>query len=342
MGKLLFIGDQHWHNWSSFATIDPKTGLNSRLVNQLRLLESLARIRDEHDCTHTFWLGDWFHSRTKLDANVVSLITKKVYALWHEHDVTWLVGNHDIWGATAAEHSLSMLAPLGSVISEPARFRTADGVLVHAYPFERNTVLLKQQFEKYRWSKPDVQLIHQGLDEASVGAYNVSIKASLSVKDLPPATLTLAGHFHKPQTVSDDPKVLYVGSVMQNDMGDRMDGSRRVIILDPQTSEFTSVGLEGTPEFHLYPSLDEARSGRHREWDFVRIQCRKQEVEEAKKDFPKAQVEVVKELTKERRVISADAGQSDKALLESYVSERNPDLDPDRLLALGLQLLEDE
>ena len=341
--RCLIAGDQHHHNWSAFSSVDPATGLNTRLLDQLRTLEQIAKVRDQYDCAQTFWLGDWWHSRSKLDADLVSVVTQKVYDLWAGHETTWICGNHDLVGAgdDATRNSLSMLSPLGRIISTPTRLELPGGAGCHAYPFRRNPELLKHEFARATkdWGVPDLLLLHQGIDEALVGAYNVSIKASLSVRDLPPARFTAAGHYHRPQTVSDQPTVVYAGSIMQTDMSDRLDGPRSVIILDTDTWDFTRVPLDG-PQFHLYPDLASAKSGKHRECDFVRIQCRKAEVEEARALLPTAQVELVRELVQERRVIPAGAGESDKALLESYIAERKPELDHERLLKLGLELLD--
>lgn len=340
MAKLLLVGDQHFHQYSAFASIDPETGLNSRLLDQLDLLDEIAKIRDKHQCDATVWLGDFWHSRTKLDAQVVSLVTEKVYERWTGRESYFLVGNHDCLGDTPDQNSLAMLSPLGRIISEPSRLQLPGRVKCHAYPFQRNPELLKRQFEDmHRFGKPDLLIAHCGLDEGAVGAYNISIKASVSIKDLPGARFSALGHYHKPQEfIGLGGPVVYVGSIQQVDMGER-DEQKSVIILDTKTWEFTRIPLSG-PEFHLYPDLPSARRGRHKEQDFIRIQCRKAEAEEAKNEFPKAQIEVVKDLTKERRVIDTTAGTSDKSLLESYLNERNPELDRERLLRLGLSLLE--
>lgn len=324
--RIAFLGDIHAHPWSQFATIDPATGINSRLQLTINLLKDLAAALNQ-EVDLVIQLGDVFHSRQKIDATTAALTVEALKDF--QVPFLCLVGNHDMWGNSARQNTLKILPANIEVIDSP-RVMTISGSRIGLHPFTPND----QEFKS--WAKTtgnlDLCCFHQGLKESVVGAFNVPLAAHLGIEDLPATKWAIGGHIHKPQAVTS--RIHYAGSLYQTDMGERNE-EKRVLILDTATEELTSVPT-ATPEFHLYSSLGAAKVGRHKEWDFVRIQSTPLEVRAVQDAFPNAQVEVVKELKTEKRKIDAEATQSDSGLLDAYLKDKGPtDLDVERLKSLG-------
>lgn len=329
--RIAFLGDIHAHPWSQFATIDPQTGINSRLQITVNLLRELAyALNQEVDLI--IQCGDIWHSRQKIDATTAALTVEAL----KEFQVPFLalVGNHDMWGSKATQNSLKILPSNIEVIDTP-RVVSIQNQRIGLHPFTSDAEEFKQ------WSKAQKQLdvfsFHQGISGSTVGAFSVPLAAHLDLTDLPDSNWAIGGHVHKPQALAE--RVYYAGSLYQTDMGERNE-NKRILILDTQTQEIASVPTE-TPEFHLYASLTAARNGKHKEWDFVRIQSTPHEAKAAEEEFPKAQIEVIKEVKSEKRKISKTATESDSALLDAYLQERKSDLDQGKLKRMGEEFMRD-
>lgn len=327
--KILVIGDIHAHPWGQFASVG-LDGVNTRLRNTLNLLEELAKL--SHTVDMTVQVGDVWHSRRQLDTATAALTVEAFKGF--SSNTFCLVGNHDVYSSSAKDNTLKILPSNIRVIDEPTII-ARDGLRIGFHPFTADD-------EAFRvWARQvdplDLFFFHQGLVGGVVGAFNVPLPAHLDVADLPKSRLSIGGHLHTHQRVAEG--VYYAGSLYQCDIGER--GSQKVYMIVDITDaqwDFTVVPTSA-PSFHLYPSVENARKGSHLECDFLRIQCKKSEVDAVKQEFPKAQVEVVKELVTEKRVITQETASSDATLLESFVQERKPELDHEKLMKLGMELL---
>ena len=333
MAKILIIGDIHACNPGQFAKIDPETGLNSRFKATLDLLYWLAELSATVDLV--VQVGDVFDSRTKIPTDVAAL-TVEAFKRFRV-PVMAIPGNHDIFQKRATDNTLKILPSNVDVIDVPHEVYLPDHRLtIGFHPFTEDT----DSFKKWAKKCPQLDLFffHQAIEGALFGAYNLQIPAAIGLDDLPKARWRFGGHVHKAQEVSED--TVIVGSVSQQTFGER-DEPKRVIILDTQTWEFTSIPTQA-PTFHLYPGLEAARGGKHKECDFLRIVCNPREVAQAKEEFPTAQLEVQKELTKERRIVSESATSTDKELLTTYLEDKKPELNEEKLIRLGLEMLGEE
>lgn len=331
MAKILIWGDAHFHPFSQFATIDPSTGLNSRFKASLDLLYWIIDQAKEVD--YVVQLGDIYESRTKLDPAVVALTVEAFKEF--SKPVFVLVGNHDIWGSNASETTLRCLPPNIDVITNPRDIYLPEAhITIGMHPYTHDIAA----FKKWSARSHDLDLVcfHQGLNEGRVGAYNATLDCNLSIKDLPDARMRWGGHYHLHQDVGDG-RTFYAGSIFQCNFSER-DEQKMIHILDTQTWDFTSIPTEA-PTFHLYQTLAAAKAGKHKDCDFLRIVVTPKEVDQAKAEFPKAQLDVQKTLTKERRVIDDKAVSSDQDLLKGYLAEKKPELNEEKLLRLGLELL---
>lgn len=328
MAKIAFVGDCHFRAFAQFASIDPETGLNSRLRDGLDILSWLAQ---KPGIDAFVFLGDIFDERRRIDTATVSNVVAGFRRF--KVPVFCLVGNHDINQAYANDNTLKVLPDNVKVIDQP-KCLLICGQRIGFIPYIHDTAAFKKEAASF----PDLDIFcfHQALSEGKLGAYGATLDYQVSVADLPKANIAIGGHYHFPHEVA--PGIHYAGSVMQLNFGERGE-KKRIMLYDTSTSEFDSVPTVA-PEFHLYDGLSQAKAGKHNERDFIKIVCSKAEAREAREAFPDAQVEVRKELKTERRTIAQEATVDDAVLLKDFLKERKPEgLAMDKLEEMGKALL---
>lgn len=115
--------DQHCHDWSQFATVNPD-GVNSRLATILSELERQARTLLAAGGTLMFLGGDLFHIRGKIDPEVLNPTVecfKRILAMGVS--VYAICGNHDLKGkhSTKLGNAMQVLDELDgfAAVTEP-------------------------------------------------------------------------------------------------------------------------------------------------------------------------------------------------------------------------------
>lgn len=357
MAKFLFFSDFHSHNFSQFSETT-ESGLNSRFESQLDVLGQIKEVCRDRKVDYLFCLGDVFHSRSKIDVDVgfwthaafmeLADAVKGFYVL---------VGNHDQASKDGQIHSLLPFSHFAKVIDSPSEF-TLGKIKVAAHPFTEDTESFLAYCQKVDQEiKPDLFLFHQGLDGATVGAYEVAIKAEIPLAALPKTPkYCLAGHYHKHQWIT--PRIGYIGSPMQLDFGERNE-DKGFLLLDTDTWEHERI-LSEAPRFYLFDTqyLDkdlvdfdkDLRALRlNPEKDYIRVHVRKRtEVDRIKQLFPRVQVIYYSDakVLHEPRVTLKEVA-SDRTLIESYTEARMKfatgsdfsSLDKGKLVEMGLELL---
>lgn len=345
--RALFVSDLHAHNHEAFATTLPN-GRNSRFQNILNVLGEIRTLCLHHHVDTVFFLGDMFHSRTKVDVDVFGA----TWSAWREiaaivDRVYILVGNHDQYNKVGNVHSLEAFGQFARIIDQPMIDRV-EGVTFAAHPFTTNM----QQWNGFVDLLPDgldFFLFHQGICEAATGAFNISIKAEVSYADLPiqKARWCLGGHYHKPQEIGEEGKVAYVGSPLQHGFGER--GETKSVILY-QRGKLERITLASAPRFVYYEratafwddvaarSADPAAPWNR--GDFIRVRTNQQKsVDKILKHFPDIEIEHQPGPIFEERRVETDVVSSDRTLLAEYIQQNANGLDHERLLSFGLEML---
>lgn len=338
--SLVVIGDCHFHNWSQFSTVLP-SGRNSRLQDAVDAIKQIEEYCEHNKVSTVVQVGDIFHSRTKIDADVYVAAYTAFESLSREVDeLIILVGNHDIWGATAKENSLIPFSEFALVVDEPMGYtfpvRKAKNKLVvseHAFGvFNPFTHSVQEVVNKVPGA--DFGFAHQGINEATVGAFNISVKAALSVNDFPKLKYgwTL-GHYHKPQDVNEN--VRYAGSILQNDFGERDENKSFLVWED---GIWSRIPIEG-PRFVLFdsPAAYWINQIQVREQDFCRVKCTSSMAEEFQRSCPNAQIQIVNDATVKSRV-SKKATENDRDLLIEYLTLMDMPTD-EATVSQGLEFL---
>lgn len=346
--KALFVSDVHAHNFEQFATT-LSSGRNSRFQAILNVLDEIRVLCCDHEVDFVFCLGDMFHNRTKVDVDVFGA----TWNAWKDiaaevEGVYLLVGNHDSYTKKGDVHSLEPFREFATVIDQPMIERIGE-VTFAAHPFTTNMT----QWHRFVAMLPNLDffLFHQGICEAEVGAFNISIKAEVSYSDMPldKVQWCIGGHFHKPQFIGEEKRVLYVGSPLQHGFGER-DEEKSVVLFDSAENSLrhiftTSPGfilfdLTGDYSFSDWWENEVLCNVAELQENYVRVRtASQQDADQIKAQFPAIQVEMVGKEEFEERRVSTDVVSSDSTLLKAYVEQSAGDLDHDRLLSFGLEML---
>jgi DNA repair exonuclease SbcCD nuclease subunit len=216
MDKFVVFSDLHLNNWKYGAlTID---GWNSRLKAQARLLDDILSFCIRHDVKHVFFCGDMFHNHQTVHAGPLSVAcTAFAEFKYHEINLFFLVGNHDLASLTPRIHTLDALYPYGTVIDDAARIDVGNiQVNLLSYTNNRDTIL-----EFLEGCEEDsLVFLHSGVQNVPVNSKGFIIKDEiLHPDDIPNRVLhAFTGHYHSHSKVT--PKLTIVGSPMQHTWSD--------------------------------------------------------------------------------------------------------------------------
>lgn len=345
--KILFFSDLHAHNHEQFATTLPN-GRNSRFQDILNVLEQIETICVEEHIDAVVFCGDVFHSRKNVDVGVYVETYDAFQRIRDAVDeMVVLVGNHDQHTKVGDIHALIPFANFARIVDGWSTFELAtanDIVTITASPFTADVATLR---EKIAAMEPcDIFCFHQGLSEAAVGAFDVYVKAEMSVRDLPltKARLCLGGHYHKHQWLSADGsacRVGYVGSPLQLSFGERFE-SKVVLVVDTRDYSVTERPTSAPSFLECSAAeLEEVckKTGADPGYDFIRVRGTEQDCSRAKSAYPRLLVEVEEPTTEVVTRIPEAAVYDDGLLIQSYVEQRAGPLDKDRLIKLGRELL---
>jgi DNA repair exonuclease SbcCD nuclease subunit len=350
MAKVVFFSDLHLHNWANSATVH-ESGLNSRLADQLTVLAQINDYCKKHEVDAVVFGGDFFHSRTKLDVDVLFCAQLAVRALVETvKEVYLLVGNHDQAARDGSIHSLDTFKGYAHVIDKPQTIHIARGELkMTAHPFTTDTDAF---IEFCKNMEPcDIFLAHQGISEALVGAYEVPLKADIPLSALPHdrAGYLFLGHYHKHQSLGSA-FAYYIGSPLQLDFGERNE-EKGFLVLDTESSRnaadwsFEFVPTVA-PSFKLYetPADFEAavKKGKvNPEKDFIRVHGPSSKCKKLQDRYPRIHTVAEALVEKTAQRIDTTLAASDRDLLNAYVERAEVKLDKQRLVELGLRFLEE-
>lgn len=344
--KIVVLADVHSHQYSQFATVLP-SGRNSRLQNVVDVLGEVAAFCRKNRVEALFLLGDLFHSRTKLDVDVLSATWVAVRDLCDAVQFPFfLVGNHDCADKSGQVHSLEPFRELGTVIDVPVIERVHD-LEFAAHPFTHDI----ESWQKFTKLIPKVDFFfgHQGVNEAAIGAYDISVKAEVSYADLPldKARFCVFGHYHKHQMLGEDRRFIYTGSPLQHNFGERTEKKGFIYFEDhEQRPQF--VEAESAPRFLLLEGREAFEKELHDDncfagWHYIRFQtCVQEDADWVAKHFPRVQIEIIQAGDYEEHRIDEKAAQSDQELVRTYVERQPHNLDDSRLVSMGMELLGEE
>ncbi|MBI2853376.1 MAG: exonuclease SbcCD subunit D [Chloroflexi bacterium] len=257
--KLLHFADLHL-GIEQYGSIDPETGLSSRLSDVLKVLDELVDYSLKSSIDVVLFCGDAYKSRDPSQTQQREL-AKRIKRLSEAGIPTFLlVGNHDLPVAPGRATTLDIFHTLDVsnvyVASRPAVqvINTRTGpVQIAALPWLRRSALLSKEESRGLSVDQVLQRLQEVLTatvanlaeslnpalpailaaHASVSTAKVSSERTMSLGKEPVLLLSnialpvfdyvALGHVHKHQVLSGHPPTVYSGSLERVDFGEEQD-----------------------------------------------------------------------------------------------------------------------
>jgi DNA repair exonuclease SbcCD nuclease subunit len=225
----LLSSDQHCHAWSQFSSINPITGVNTRLETVLQEFERSVDILEKKGGKHIVLAGDIFHVRGSIDPEVFNpthAMIKRVLARGME--IYAIPGNHDLKGSDTTELGNAMQtfgAMEGFTVVTNFRHFSFGGNHVAMAPWEPDAKKLVESIQtrldkSKLWQDlaPVTDLIlHVGINEV----FPTMPASGVAASDLAKLGFArvFAGHYHH-HLVMEDKKVFSIGATTQQTFSD--------------------------------------------------------------------------------------------------------------------------
>jgi DNA repair exonuclease SbcCD nuclease subunit len=209
--KLLITTDTHFDNLNMFATTT-SSGYNSRFIKNLNIYKNILDYAREYSC-YLLHLGDVFNRRILIPSDVLHL-TYELISSYKDVTQYYIVGNHDMYSTNPNDTALKILSEMGhvNIITEPTQVYFQPNINLFMVPYGglMPTIPAESEGDTYQ-----ILAFHYGVQEAKVGPKNYRLPSDLSISHLKKLNydLTLIGHIHKPQALTD--KIIIVGSPYQ-------------------------------------------------------------------------------------------------------------------------------
>jgi DNA repair protein SbcD/Mre11 len=254
--KIVHFADAHI-GLETYGGLDPATGLNTRVIDELNALDAVIDFAISDKADLVLFCGDAYKNREpsqtyqrEFARRIRRLSEAKIHTVM-------VVGNHDLAGSPGKASSVDIFDTLDiefiHVAARPeiVNIATSSGeVQVAVFPWPRRTTLLaredvknltieqvKEQLENAMAeklvqlaggidpSKPAVLAAHVAISSAKTGTEKNMVIGSdptveLSTIANPVYDYIALGHVHRQQVLSDNPPVVYAGSLERLDFGD--------------------------------------------------------------------------------------------------------------------------
>ena len=272
--RILHFSDLHI-GVENYGRVDPQTGLSTRLLDFLAVLDNLAEYALAHDVDLVLLAGDAYKGRDPSQTHQRELAKRLARLTSAGVPVFLLVGNHDLphamGRATAIEIFHTLQVPNLSVGDQLQTYivPTKKGPLqIVALPWPRRSGLLsreesrgmtidhvreeietrltryvQQQVESLDPSMPAVLAGHVTINGATTGTERSMMLGQdhvlyPSAVHKPELDYVALGHVHKHQVLRDNPMVVYSGSLERVDFSEEGDAKGFCVVdLDPSAPQ---------------------------------------------------------------------------------------------------------
>jgi len=211
MSRLLITSDTHFDNLNMFSTTT-KAGNNSRFITNLSIFEGMLRYAKDNDY-YLIHLGDLLNRRLLIPADVLTLVYE-VIAKYKEVIQYYVVGNHDMFGNDPNSTPLKIFSEMKhvNVITEPTIVYFQPSVHFSLVPYGAPIPAASTKLPQGTYQ---ILATHMGVKEAKIGPREFRMESDISIPFIRGLgyDLTLVGHIHKPQALTDD--IIIVGSPYQ-------------------------------------------------------------------------------------------------------------------------------
>ncbi len=257
--KILHFADLHL-GVESYGRIDPATGISSRLLDFLSVLDQVIDYALENRVDLVLFCGDAYKTREPSQTQQREFAKRINRLSISGIPIFLLIGNHDlpnaIGKATTTEIFDTLAVKNVYVSNRPGIYRipTSSGIIqIASLPWLRRSALLSKEetknldFEQINQrlqqvltniiavhaakldpGLPSILVAHVGVASATVGSerlMSIGQEHFLLLGNVanPAFDYIALGHIHKHQVLSDNPPVVYSGSLERLDFGEEED-----------------------------------------------------------------------------------------------------------------------
>ena len=237
---LLFT-DLHLDARTQFSTLS-RGGLNSRLLDQLRVINEVKRIAEERKVDRIFFLGDLLNGLSESLSKTIFNAAYYIAKLLSECSPVWfIIGNHDVFRRLTVLSNFASL-PMVRVIEETETLE--DGIDLIPWegkiPEQKSKTLFGHVALKGAWVDKNCSVFAEdGTAPVSLFGYN----------------FIFLGHFHSRQNleIKGATEAMYISSVMQNSFAEAPE-KHGVTLFDGKKSEFMPID---SPKLLAYEIKDQ-------------------------------------------------------------------------------------
>lgn len=255
MSKILIIGDLHLGGSQVLGKPGSTGGLNSRIIDQFRLLDWILNLTEEHNISTLVFTGDVYDEPkpSYTISNLFLLFLKKCETL--EIEVHIILGNHDLKRTgTHYTSALDLIDLSNTYIHKHINTIIKDNIGITFLPFrDRKSLnknsckeaieIIKDQLEY------EIAEIPQNYDKILIGhmALEGSVYCGYEIDDFSNELMcpidifkkydyVWHGHIHKPQIMNKTPHIAHIGSLDISNFGEA-DHTKILILFDTELQE---------------------------------------------------------------------------------------------------------
>jgi DNA repair exonuclease SbcCD nuclease subunit len=220
--RFVVFSDLHLHEWSYGSTLIE--GRNSRLSQQVQVVQDIQAYCVQHGIENTYFCGDLFHAHTITPQ--VSQASYEAFKGFKEKGIALsvLAGNHDQLDRSGSIHSLSFFSELGQLFDVGGHATTTlhsgvyerNGTAFHFLPYTDSADRLRAFLSRIG---EGIIFLHQGVGGVEVNSKGFTINEILRPDMINPGVaMAFSGHYHTFKQVSEN--LIIPGSTMQLNWGD--------------------------------------------------------------------------------------------------------------------------
>ena len=256
---FLLVSDLHIDEYSKFAQV-LEDGMNSRLFWSLDILDQIFEYGTQHGIKVLGIGGDVFHKRGIIPVAAYDATFEKLLTFL---DAGWfvfsIVGNHD---QATKSGEINSLRPMPINVVECAEVVTLPGgTQVGCVSFCETPSRFLEKLGKVALEKPDLYLIHQGVNNAKIAGDEILSRHEANAEDIRSITgeapWIFSGHYHIHQPV--DSRFYYIGSATPMDFSDTT--PKGFLHVRAGTGSFTQIESRA-PKFLTLTMADQAQDGK--------------------------------------------------------------------------------
>ena len=235
--KIITFADAHI-GISTYSTIDPKTNLNTRVLDSLNGIDQIINYAEENNIKYILFAGDMFKNALP-SPTLVREINKRIKAS-AEKGIKWIIqdGNHDVSPLETAKSALDPLSTLKVENVEHTRFEKTYMIDNNIRVLVLPTYTIQEEVEnilsKYNDNIKTIVMGHFTSLNAKLNDWLIaSNEDAIDIKifQKPNILAVVLGHLHKHQILNTNPLSYYCSSTIRTDFNEEHD-KKGFVVLD--------------------------------------------------------------------------------------------------------------